>query len=96
MVSKYDTGLKHFCYKTYRNLNFTVIKGISYRKIVGKPKISDQFSLIVICYKRKGYKVVVIKQSACLAVDPIMVDHFVYLFNYTPVGWGSDSEGQTL
>ena len=31
------------------------------------------------------------KQSACLAVNRITVDHFAYLFNCTPVGRGSDS-----
>ena len=46
-------------------------------------KFSDHFSNIVICYK----------QSACLAANPITVDHFAYLFNYTPVGRGTDYDG---
>ena len=32
-----------------------------------------------------------IKQSACIASDPITIDHFTCLFNCTPVGPGSDS-----
>ena len=52
---------------------------------------SDQFSKIAICYKRKGYNIDAIKQSACLAVDHIMVDHFAYLYNCSPVGRGSES-----
>ena len=52
---------------------------------------SEQFSKIATCYKRKGYTIDVIKHSACLAVDPITVDHFTYLFDCTPVGRGSDS-----
>ena len=56
-----------------------------FRKIVGKLEFSDQFSKIVICYKRKGYTINVIKQSACSAINPITVDHFAYLFNCTPV-----------
>ena len=43
------------------------------------------------CYKRNGYNIDVMKQAACLAVNPITVDHFAFLFNCTPVGRGSDS-----
>ena len=32
----------------------------------------------------------VMEQSVCLAVDLVTVDHFAYLFNFTPVGRGSD------
>ena len=59
----------------------------NYDSLVGKP---DHFSKTVICYKRKGYNTDVIKQSACLVVNPITVDHFAYLFNCTPEGRGSD------
>ena len=55
-----------------------------FRKIVGNPEFSDNFCRIVICYKRKGYNIDVIKQSPCLAVNQIMVDHFANLFNCTP------------
>ena len=58
-----------------------------------KENLNFLFILVkfVICYKRKGYNLDVIKQSACLAVNLITVDHFAYLFNGTPVGRGSDS-----
>ena len=56
-----------------------------FRKIVGKLEFPDQFSKVVICYKRKGYTINVIKQSACSAINPITVDHFAYLFNCTPM-----------
>ena len=62
-----------------------------FRKTGGKLEFSDHFSKIGICYKRKGYKIDVIKQSNCLVVNPITVDHFAYLLNFTPVGRGSDS-----
>ena len=60
------------------------------KKNVGKSEFFYQFSKFVTCYKRKGYNIDVIKQSVCLAVDPIMVNHITYLFNYTPEGRGSD------
>ena len=68
-----------------------MIKCISFEKLAVKPDLSDHFSKTVICYKRKGYTIDVIKQTACLAVNPIKVDHFAYLFNCTPVDRGSDS-----
>ena len=55
-----------------------------------KPEFSDHFSKIVICCEQKGYNIDVIKQSACLAVNPITVEHFDYIFNSTPIGRGSD------
>ena len=60
------------------------------KKIVGRPEFSDHFSKIVMCYKRKDYTVDVIKQSACLAVNPITVELFAYLFNCTTVGQDLD------
>ena len=43
------------------------------------------------CYKRKGYKINAIKQSAYIVFDTIIVDDFAFLFNCMPLGWGSDS-----
>ena len=60
-----------------------------FRKHVGKPEFPDHFSKIAICYKGKWYNIYVIKQSVCLTVNPITVDHFPYLFKCTPVGRGS-------
>ena len=55
-----------------------------FRKIVGKPELSDQFNKIVLCIKGKAYIIDVIKLSAC----PVTVDHFAFLINYMPVGRG--------
>ena len=51
MITKNDTGLKHFCYKARPNLNFMVTV-YKVRRTVG----SDHFSKTVICYKQKGTK----------------------------------------
>ena len=42
-------------------------------------------------YKRKSYNINAIKQSAYIVFDTIIVDDFAFLFNCTPLGWGSDS-----
>ena len=54
-------------------------------------EFSDCFSRIVIYYNQKRYNIDAIKQFACLAVNPVTVDHIAYLFNCTPRARGSVS-----
>ena len=42
-------------------------------------------------YKKIGYNINVLQQTACLVVNPITVGNFAFLFNCTPVGRTSDS-----
>ena len=42
-------------------------------------------------YKKIGYNINVLQQTACLVVNPITVGSFAFLFNCTPVGRTSDS-----
>ena len=51
---------------------------------------SDQFRKNM-RYKRIGYNLNVMRQSACLVINPITVDGYPTLFNCTPVDWASDS-----
>ena len=46
---------------------------------------------IISHYKKIGYNINVLQQTACLVVNPITVDNFAFLFNCTPVGRTSDS-----
>ena len=43
------------------------------KRIVEKPSFSDQFKKIIKLYKRLGYNMDIMWQSACLVVNPIMV-----------------------
>ena len=52
---------------------------------------SDQFRKIIMRYKRIGYNLSVMRQSACLVINPITVDGYAVLFNSTPVNRPSDS-----
>ena len=52
---------------------------------------SFQFRKIITRYKRIGYNLNVMRQSACLVFNPIMVDNYAAFFNCTPVGRASDS-----
>ena len=42
-------------------------------------------------YKRIGFNLNVMRQSACLVINPITVDGYATLFNCTPVDWASGS-----
>ena len=42
-------------------------------------------------YRRIGYNLNVMRQSACLVFNPITVDNYAAFFNCTPVGRASDS-----
>ena len=62
-----------------------------FRKIIGKNDFPYHFKKIVIRYKKIGYNTNVMRQTACLVVNPIKVNSFAYLFNCTTVGRTSDS-----
>ena len=61
------------------------------RRIVGSNGFSAQFVGVVSHYGGIGCGINVLQQTACLVVNPITVGNFAFLFNYTPVGWTSDS-----
>ena len=42
------------------------------------------FKKIVVRYKKIGYNINVMRQTACLVVNPIKVNSFAYLFNLPP------------
>ena len=60
------------------------------RKIIGKNYFPYHFKKIVVRYKKIGYNINVMRQTACLVVNPIKVNSFAYLFNCTTVGRTSD------
>ena len=62
-----------------------------FKRIVGKPNFSDQFKKIVKRYIRVGYNLVIMRQSACLVLNPITVYSYGFLFNCTTVGQAPDS-----
>ena len=68
-----------------------VTKYINLKKIRGMTDLSDQFRKIIKRYKRIGYNLNVMRQSACLVISPINVNGYAALFNCTPVDRASDS-----
>ena len=61
------------------------------KKIVGSYTISAQFIEIISHYKKIGYNINVLQQTACLVVNLITVDNFAFLFNCMPMGRTSDT-----
>ena len=61
------------------------------KKIVGSDQFSAQFIKITSHYKKIGYNINVLQQTACLVVNPITVGNFFFLFNCMPVGRTSDT-----
>ena len=62
-----------------------------FKKIMGRTDFSDQFQKMTIRHKCIGYDLNVMRQSACLVINPITVDNFAALFTYKPVDRASDS-----
>ena len=64
------------------------------RKSVSRADFSDQFRKVLMRYKRIGYNINVMRQSACVVINPITVDSCASLLNCTPVGRASVHQTQ--
>ena len=87
--SKLDLNLP--CAKDFHKPDFYGDLVYKLKKIVGSNNFSAQFIKIISHYKKIGYNINVLQQTACLVVNPITVGNFAFLFNCTPVGRTSDS-----
>ena len=67
----------------YRFLIFAPLLSLVYKlkKIVGSNNFSAQFIEIIPHYKKIGYNINVLQQTAYLVVNPITVGNFAFLFN---------------
>ena len=91
LVSKFNVGLKTLLHQGLLEPEFYSDLIYKFKKIVGRADFSDQFKKIIVRYKRIGYNINIMRQSACLVFNPITVNNFASLFNCTPVGRASDS-----
>ena len=91
MISKFDVGLKSLLHQGLSKPEFYGDLVCKFKKIRGMTDFSDQFRKIKMGYKRIGYNLNVMRQSACLVINPIKVDGYAALFNCTPVDRASDS-----
>ena len=83
-MSKYNVGLKTLLLEGLSEPEFYGDLLYKFRKIIVENDFP--FKKIIVRYKNIGYNVDVLRQTACLVVNPIKVNSFAYLFNCTTVG----------
>ena len=88
--TKFNVGLKTRLHQGLSEPEFYGDLVYKFKKIVGRADFSYQFRKIIVRYKRIGYNINIMRQSACLVFNPITVNKFASLFNCTPVGRASD------
>ena len=90
IVSKYNVGLKTLLLQGLSEPEFYGDLVYKFRKIIGKNDFPYHFKKIIVRYKKKGYIIDVLRQTACSVVNPIKINSFAYLLNCTTVGRASD------
>ena len=90
LVSKFNVGLKTLLHQDLSEPEFYGDLVYKFKTIVGRADFLIS-SKIIVRYKRIGYNINIMRQSACLMFNPITVNNFASLFNCTPVGRASDS-----
>ena len=97
LIVKYNIGLKTLLQQgisEQQGITEPIFYGdlvYKFKGIVGKAYFCDQFKKIVKRYIRVGYNLDIMRQSACLVLNPITVYSYGFLFNCMTVGQASDS-----
>ena len=74
LLEKYSVSLKTLLQQGISEPEFYGDLVYIFRKIVGKSNFSEQFRKLINRYKRIGYSLDIMRQTACLVVNPIIVD----------------------
>ena len=91
LIVEYNIGLKSLLQQGISEPIFYGDLVYKFKRIFGKPNLSDQFKKIVKRCIRVGYNLDIMRQSACLVLNPITVYGYGFLFNCTTVSQASDS-----
>ena len=62
-----------------------------FKKVIGNPNFHELFKRLVNRFKRTGYTLDFMRQTACLVMNPIMVEGYAALFSCTAMVQASDS-----
>ena len=81
LIKKFHVGLKYILHQGLSEPEFYCDLVYKFKKIMGRTDFLISFE--------NGLNVM--RQSACLVINPITVDNFAALFNCTPVDRASDS-----
>ena len=77
-MSKYNIGLKTLLLQGLSEPGFYGDLVNKFRKIIGKYDFSCHFKKIIVRFKNIGYNIDVLRQTACLVVNPIKDNSFAY------------------
>ena len=91
LLEKYSVSLKTLLQQGISELEFFGDLVYRFRNIVGKSNFSEQFRKLINRYKRIDYSLVIMRQTACLVVNPIIFYGYASLFNCTMAVRASDS-----
>ena len=83
LVDKYNVSLRKPLQQGISKPEFYSDLLYRIRKIVGKSNFSEQFRKLINRYKRIGYNPYVMRQTACLIINPTSVDSYASRFNCT-------------
>ena len=86
LISKFNVGLKTLLREGRSEPEFYGDLVYRFKKLKGKNDFSFQFRKIITRYRRLGYNLNVMRQSACLVFNPIMVDNYTAFFPRRWVG----------
>ena len=90
-VEKYKVDLKTLLKQGISEPEFYGDLVYRFRKKVGKSNFSEQFRKVINLYKRIGYSLDIMRQTAFLVINPIVVDGFALFFNCMTAVRTSDS-----
>ena len=91
LVEKYNVSLRKLLQQGISELEFYDDLVYRIRQNVGKSNFSEQFRKFNNRYKRIGYNPYVMRQTACLVINPTSVDSYASLLYCTTAGRASDS-----
>ena len=91
LISKFNVGLKTLLREGLSKPECYGDLVYKFKKLIGSNDFSFPFRKIITRYKRIGYNLNIMRQSAYLVFNPITVDNYAAFFNCTPVGRASDS-----
>ena len=91
LISKFNVELKTLLCENLSEAEFYCDLVYKFKKPIGRNDFFFQFRKIITRYTRIGYNLNVMRHSACLVFNPIMVDNYAAFFSCTPVGRASDS-----
>ena len=96
LIEKYHVGLKKLMQHGICNPEFYGDLVYKFKKIIGNPNFSNLFKRIVNRFKIAGYSLDIMRQTACLVFNPIMVEGCAALFSCTAVVQALDSMAASM